>query len=89
MSNEKRDQVVTEALKWKDKKLDLAGLITTVPSRLLGFQKALISWEKNRVWCSKLIYQAFFAAGIELVPPEKAGVITSEDLAYLPNVQKI
>lgn len=89
LSPDQRAQVVAEALKRKDKKLDHAGLITNVPSRMLGLQKALLSWEENRVWCSKLIYQAFYAAGIELVPPEKGGVITSEDLAHLPEVTRV
>ena len=89
MDAEKRDQIVAEALKLEGKKLDHAGLITTVPSRLLGLRKALISMEKNRIWCSRLIYQAFHSADIELVPPEKADVITSEDLAHTPYVMKI
>ncbi|MBD3322650.1 MAG: hypothetical protein GF350_16230 [Chitinivibrionales bacterium] len=72
-----QDKVVDEALQWKHKKLDHAGVITNVPARLLGFKKALISWERNRIWCSKLIYKSFYAAGIELVPPEKAEVIAS------------
>ncbi|MGD9031345.1 MAG: hypothetical protein PVJ69_01430 [Desulfobacteraceae bacterium] len=89
LSAEKRERIVSEALKWEGKKLDHAGLITNVPARLLGLQKALISWEEDRIWCSKLIYQAFLAAGIELVPPEKAHVVTSEDLMHIPHVMKI
>jgi len=89
LSSEKQEKLVAEALKWKDKKLDHIGLITNVPARLLGLEKVLLSCERNRVWCSKLIYEAFFVAGIELVPPGKAGVITSEDLAHIPFVMRI
>jgi len=81
LDREKRDQVVAEALKWRNRKLDVAGLITTIPSRLIGLRKPLLMWEKNRIWCSKLVYKAFMAENIELVPPEKAERITSEDLS--------
>jgi hypothetical protein len=89
LSSEKRKKLVVEALKWKNKKLDQIGLITNVPTRLLGLERVLLSCERNRIWCSKLIYEVFSAAGIELVPPAKAGVITSEDLAHIPFVMRV
>ena len=89
LSSEKREKLVAEALKWKDKKLDHVGLISNVPARLLGLERVSLSCERNRVWCSKLIYEAFFVAGIDLVPPGKAGVITSEDLTHIPFAMRI
>jgi hypothetical protein len=89
LSSEKREKIVAEALKWKDKKLDHIGLITNVPTRLLGLERVLLSFERNRIWCSKLIYEVFSLVGIELVPPGKAGVITSEDMAHISFVMRI
>lgn len=89
LNKEKRDKVVEESLKWKHKKLNHAGLITNVPARLLGLKSVLISWERNRIWCSKLVYQSFYAVGVELVPQGKAHMITSEDLAGIPNIKRI
>lgn len=86
---ERRGRVVEEALKWRQRKLDYAGVITTIPSRLIGLRRPLLRWEKNRIWCSKLVYRAFSAGHIELVPPEKAENITSEDLSRSYAVEKL
>lgn len=80
-SDLKRAQIVKEALKYRDTKLDHAGLITNIPARIMGLRKPLISFTKNRVWCSKLIYQVYKAFKIELVPLENTSNITSEDLS--------
>ncbi len=84
-----RDRIILEALKSKDKRLDHAGLITNVPARLLGLRKPLVRWERNRLWCSKLIYRAFLAAGVEIVPPDKAENITSEDLSRSEQLRRV
>jgi hypothetical protein len=89
LDSEKRDQVVAEALKWRNRKLDFAGLITTIPSRLIGLRRPLLMWERNRIWCSKLVYKAFAAENIELVPPENAENITSEDLSRSSVVERV
>jgi len=86
---ESRDRVIKTALMWRQKKLDYAGLITTIPSRLIGLRRPLLRWEKNRIWCSKLVYKAFSAENIELVPPEKSEGITSEDLSRSGIVEMI
>jgi hypothetical protein len=89
LTPEGRDRVVEAALTWRKRKLDYAGLITTVPSRLVGLRRPLLRWEKNRIWCSKLVYKAFLDQGIELVPAEDAESITSEDLSKSSMVEKI
>ncbi len=89
LSEPQRERVVQEALKWKDRKLDHAGLVTNVPSKLVGLRKPLLRWEKNRIWCSKLIYRAFLAADVEVVPPDRAQNITSEDLSRSLTVKRI
>jgi hypothetical protein len=89
LNPERRDRVVEEALKWRHRKLDFAGLITTIPSRLIGLRRPLLRWEKNRIWCSKLVYKAFSAEHIKLVPPESSESITSEDLSRSGMVEKI
>lgn len=89
LRGEQQAQVVTEALKLRDKRLDYAGLVTNIPARLFGLRKPLVMLEKNRVWCSKLIYQAYFASGIELVAPEYKENLTSEDLSHSPLLEKI
>ncbi|MFO7891831.1 MAG: hypothetical protein R6V04_16010 [bacterium] len=83
------EQVVKEALKYKNTKLDHAGLITNIPARIMGLKKPLMSFEKNRLWCSKLIYQIYKANHIELVPAKKTGNITSEDLSKSEVLTKI
>ncbi|MGD2154805.1 MAG: hypothetical protein PVG79_16170, partial [Gemmatimonadales bacterium] len=65
---QQRQQVVAEALKLRGRKLDRSGLVTNVPARLFGLRKPLLRLEKDRVWCSRLIWQAYSANGIDLVP---------------------
>ena len=78
---EQREQVVQEALKLRGKRLDYLGLISNIPTKVLGFRKPLLQLEENHLWCAKLIYTAYAAAGIELVPPDKRENVTSEDLS--------
>jgi hypothetical protein len=82
LTADQRERIVAEALQRLDRKLDLAALITNIPSRWFGLRHPLWRLEKNRLWCSKLIADAYRAgAGIELVPEKQAGTITSEDLS--------
>ena len=89
LQTEQCRQVVAEALKLKGKRLNYVGLVMNIPSRLLGFRKPLVMLEKNRLWCSKLICQAYRAAGIELVAPEHREHVTSEDLSRSLLLEKI
>ncbi|UCF20279.1 MAG: hypothetical protein JSU87_02405 [Gemmatimonadota bacterium] len=82
-------QIVREALKFKGRKLDEAGLLTNVPARLLGLRRPLLRLERNRTWCSKLIQQAYSASGIDLVPQTRVETITSEDLSRSPLLEKV
>ncbi|NIR76407.1 MAG: hypothetical protein GWN99_19560 [Gemmatimonadetes bacterium] len=84
-----RDRVVAEAMKFEDTKLDRAGLVSNVPARLLGLKKPLLRFERDRLWCSKLIYHAYSAAGIDLVPGENIETITSEDLSRSPRLERV
>lgn len=78
---EQRECVVQEALKLRGKRLDYVGLISNIPTKLLGFRKPLLRLEENRLWCAKLVHTAYAAADIELVPPDKSENVTSEDLS--------
>jgi len=89
LSMEQRENIVNEALKYKNKRLDHIGLITNIPSRLLGLKKPFLRLEKNHLWCSKLIYNTFLVNNIKLVQNEKAENITSEDLSQSQVVEKI
>lgn len=89
LDSHSRNLVVNECLRWKGMKLDYAGLISNIQSRILGLQKVLLSFEKKRIWCSKLIYKSFLAAGIRLVPENKTENITSEDLASSPWTSRV
>jgi len=80
---------VAAALRRQDQKLDRAALVTNIPARLLGFKKPLLRFEKNRLWCSKLIYESYAEAGIELLPAEEAGNVTSDDLARSTVLERI
>jgi len=81
LSEEDRRAIVARALEWKGKKLDLAGLLTNVPGRMLGLKRALWVQEEGRVWCSKLIARAYLEAGFPILPQEELNRVTSEDLA--------
>ncbi|MBT3363476.1 MAG: hypothetical protein HN837_04660 [Chloroflexi bacterium] len=81
LSDDQRELVVQQALKMQGQQIDPAGLITNIPARMLGFKKPLIRLERNRLWCAKLIYKAYLAAGIDLVGPDHAGNVTTEDLS--------
>jgi hypothetical protein len=89
LSASERQQVITEAMALLDRGLDLPGLVTNIPSRWLGRPHPLLRREKNRLWCSKLIHQAFARAGIELLPDRPAGTVTSEDLGTSPLLTEI
>jgi len=89
LSEQDREVVIRKALKWQHKKLDHAGLITNIPSKILGLQKPFFRWEKNRIWCSKLVYKSFLAINIELIANEKSENITSEDLSHSPLLKPI
>lgn len=89
LSRDQGERAVREALRIRHKKLDHAGLITNIPSKLLGLKKPLLRLEKNRLWCSKLIYQTYLRVGIELVSPDKAETVTSEDLNHSRLLEKI
>jgi hypothetical protein len=46
--------------------------------------------EKNRVWCSKLIAEAYRAgAGVELVPKGQADTIMTQDLSRSPALERV
>ena len=89
LSDGDRERIVREALRWRGKKLDLAGLLTNVPGRLLGLKRALWIQEEGKVWCSKLIAQAYLAAGFPILPEEELGRVTSEDLARSDKLVKV
>ena len=89
ISSERRQKIVEKALEFRGSKMDHAGLMSNVPARLFGLKKPLIRMEKNRLWCSKLIYSAYLAADVELVPAAKAKVITSDDLIKSPRLRTI
>jgi cell wall-associated NlpC family hydrolase len=85
-----RQRVVAEALQLLDRKLDHAALITNIPSRWFGLRHPLLRLEKNRLWCSKLIADAYRdGAGIELVPKKHAGTITTEDLSRSTALERV
>ncbi len=84
-----RDAILNHALKLQGKKLDHAGLWTNVPTRIFGLKKPLLSFEKNRLWCSKLIQLCYKAADIELVDEKKSANITSEDLSESPVLRRL
>lgn len=85
-----RDRIVQEAVQSLGRKLDHAALVTNIPSRWLGLRHPLWRLEENRVWCSKLIADAYLAgAGIELVPGKHTGTITTEDLSRSPALERV
>jgi hypothetical protein len=86
---DQRERVIADALRFKDKKLDRAGLVTNVPAKLFGLRTPLLRREKNRLWCSKLIHQAYVANGIDLVPQSQTETVTSEDLSNSPLLERV
>jgi len=89
LTDEQRQRVVVEAKKLLDWRLDYFALVTNIPARWLGRPHPLLRLEKNRLWCSKLIHLAFARAGIELLPGEQVGTVTSEDLGRSPVLESL
>jgi hypothetical protein len=79
-----RAKAVKEALQLRGARLDYPALVTNLPARLVGLRKPLLQLETQRLWCSRLIVRAYSAAGVQIVPPERAENVTSEDLSRSP-----
>ncbi len=87
---EQQQQLVNEALRWQGRELDTAGLIANVPRRLLGIQRHRGHEEDvDRVWCSKFVAVLYSKVGVDLVPADQLGSVTSEDLATNPNLHRV
>lgn len=89
LTGSQRRGIVAAALRQRHKRLDRAALVTNVPAKLLGLKKPLFRFERNRLWCSKLIYEAYAEAGIDLLPHNERGNVTSEDLAKSGVLERI
>lgn len=81
LNTNQRNRIVNESLKFKDMKMDIMGLVVNIPRKLFGLKKSYLNIEKNRLWCSKLIYQAYSAVGIQLLDECESRIITSESLS--------
>ncbi len=84
LSDDEREIIVSEAMQWKSKRLDFAGLLSNIPSRLLRLKKPIYMKGDDQIWCSKLIYQVFRTVNIKLVDDRRSQTITSEDLSRSP-----
>lgn len=89
LTEDQRRRIVAEARDLLDHRLDHAGLVTNIPARWFGLPHPLLTTERNRLWCSKLIHTAFARAGVELVSDQEAGTVTSEDLAASPRLRDL
>lgn len=89
LDERQRARIVEVALERRGARMDHAGLLTNVPARWLGLKKPLVRLERNRLWCSRLIVQAYAAAGAEVLPPERRENVTSEDLAGSPMLVRL
>jgi hypothetical protein len=89
LDERQRARIVEAALERRGTRMDHAGLLTNVPARWIGLRKPLIRLERNRLWCSRLIVQAYAAAGAVVVPPERTENVTSEDLARSPMLVRL
>ena len=81
LNSNQRSRIVAESLKLKDMKMDFIGLIVNIPINILGINKSFSKIENNRIWCSKLIYQAYSSIGIKLFSDNEFKIITSENLS--------
>lgn len=84
-----RQAIVDSALKHLAAKLDPLALVTNIPARWLGLPRPLLRLERSRQWCSKLIDTAYRENGMDLVPEDRAGIITSEDLRRSAALERI
>ena len=81
LNSNQRSRIVAESLKLKDMKMDFMGLIVNIPRNIFGINKSFSKIENNRIWCSKLIYQAYSSIGIKLFSDNEFKIITSENLS--------
>ncbi len=90
LTRDERARVVSSALRSLDRKLDYAALVTNIPSRWFGLRHPLWRLESNRVWCSKLIADAYRdGAGVELVAEGRADTIVTEDFSESPVLERV
>lgn len=90
LTDEQRQRIVARARQRLGDKLDHAALVSNIPSRRLGLRSPIVRMEENRLWCSKLIADAYRSgAGVELVSPERAGTVTTEDLSHSPALERL
>lgn len=90
LTRDERARIVSSALRSLDRKLDYAALVTNIPSRWFGVRHPLWRLERNRVWCSKLIADAYrVGAGVELVAEGRADTIVTEDFSASPALERV
>lgn len=82
LDDEQRRAIVAHARASLARRLDHVALVANIPSRWLRLRRPLWRLERDRVWCSQLIAEAYReGAGVELVDKVRAGTIVTEDLA--------
>lgn len=89
LNSEQRSRIVSESLKYKNLETDVMGLVLNIPKNLFGIKKRLQKIEKNRLWCSKLIYRSYRSVGVNLIAENESHIITSERLSKSTLLDKV
>ncbi len=89
MNRQQKNRVIEEAVKWHKAKIDHIAMFKLIPQRLFGWFRPPLEAENKSLWCSRLIYQAFLKAGIDLLPGRQTDMVVSEDIAGSPVVKRI
>lgn len=90
LTDSERERVVEHAVASLERELDPVALAANIPARWFRLREPVARIEKNRVWCSKLIAEAYReGGGVELVPPDAEGTIVTEDFARSPALKRV
>jgi cell wall-associated NlpC family hydrolase len=90
LTDAERAKVVDRAVASLERELDPVALAANIPARWFRLREPVARIEKNRVWCSKLIAEAYReGAGVEIVPRDAEGTVMTEDFAKSPVLERV
>lgn len=85
-----REAVIAHATAQLERRVDHVSLASNIPSRWLGLRRPLVPSREDRLWCSRLIVEAYrVGAGVELVPGQADETVVTEDIRKSPVVERV
>lgn len=90
LDDAQRARIVTHARAQLERRVDHLSLASNIPSRWLGLRRPLVPSREDRLWCSRLIVEAYrVGAGVDLVPDVADETVVTEDIEKSPVVERV